>query len=108
MSLSDCEKCWDTPCTCGWDYRNWEKEKIIEFFTKILKYHKDDKDVILNNVTNNMNKKRHCIDCSNVKYKPSNFNLSDYGYYCILLKTWVNSYKFSCHHDCPIDNGMLF
>jgi hypothetical protein len=23
MSLSDCEKCWDTPCTCGWDYREW-------------------------------------------------------------------------------------
>ena len=21
MSLSDCLKCWDTPCTCGWEYR---------------------------------------------------------------------------------------
>lgn len=20
MSLSDCEKCWDTPCTCGFEY----------------------------------------------------------------------------------------
>jgi len=22
--LSDCDKCWDTPCTCGWEYRKWE------------------------------------------------------------------------------------
>jgi len=20
MALSDCEKCWDTPCTCGYSY----------------------------------------------------------------------------------------
>ena len=23
MSLSDCEKCGDTPCSCGWDYANY-------------------------------------------------------------------------------------
>jgi hypothetical protein len=22
MSLSDCPKCWDTPCTCGWEYKD--------------------------------------------------------------------------------------
>lgn len=21
MSLSDCRKCWTTPCDCGWEYR---------------------------------------------------------------------------------------
>lgn len=21
MALSDCVKCWDTPCTCGWEMR---------------------------------------------------------------------------------------
>lgn len=21
MALADCEKCWDTPCTCGWYLR---------------------------------------------------------------------------------------
>ncbi len=26
MSLSDCPKCWDTPCTCGheWHYPNYQ------------------------------------------------------------------------------------
>jgi hypothetical protein len=27
---SDCIKCWDTPCTCGWDYRNWSADKLKE------------------------------------------------------------------------------
>lgn len=26
MSLSDCEKCWDTPCQCGWEYRGYSRE----------------------------------------------------------------------------------
>ena len=21
MALSDCAKCWNTPCSCGWEYR---------------------------------------------------------------------------------------
>lgn len=23
MGMSDCEECWDTPCTCGHEYRDW-------------------------------------------------------------------------------------
>ena len=26
--MSDCEKCWETPCCCGWDYRNWGYNRI--------------------------------------------------------------------------------
>ena len=36
MSLSDCEKCWETPCICGWDYRNMNKEKRIDLASTIL------------------------------------------------------------------------
>ena len=43
MSLSDCEKCWDTPCTCGWEYREYSikgLEDQIEMFKKIIEYRK--------------------------------------------------------------------
>lgn len=28
MSLSDCSKCWDTPCTCGEMYKSWSDADI--------------------------------------------------------------------------------
>ena len=28
MSMSDCEKCWDSLCTCGWEYRHWTPGKV--------------------------------------------------------------------------------
>lgn len=28
MSLSDCEKCWDTPCTCGYKYESWSPQEL--------------------------------------------------------------------------------
>lgn len=34
-----CEKCWDSPCTCGWDYRAYSDKGICEWFEEILKYH---------------------------------------------------------------------
>lgn len=36
MGMSDCEKCWDTPCTCGWDYRNWASRSLSKFVADIL------------------------------------------------------------------------
>ena len=30
MSLSDCIKCWDTPCTCGYGYTEWSEERLAE------------------------------------------------------------------------------
>jgi hypothetical protein len=29
MAMSDCIKCWDTPCRCGHDYKDWS-EKALE------------------------------------------------------------------------------
>jgi len=28
MSLSDCPKCWDTPCTCDYDWEQWSLERL--------------------------------------------------------------------------------
>lgn len=48
MSLSDCEHCWDSPCTCGWGWRHYSAaslSRIIKLLTKIrdLKREKDNR-----------------------------------------------------------------
>lgn len=30
MGMSDCEKCWETPCSCGWGYRDWARGRREE------------------------------------------------------------------------------
>jgi hypothetical protein len=43
MSLSDCTECWSTPCTCGWDYRNYDDKSLREMkalFDAILEFRK--------------------------------------------------------------------
>ena len=30
MSLPDCPKCWETPCTCGYEYESRSTEWLIE------------------------------------------------------------------------------
>jgi hypothetical protein len=29
MALSDCVKCWDTPCSCGYGYRSWSLPQLV-------------------------------------------------------------------------------
>jgi hypothetical protein len=36
MAMSDCIKCWETPCICGYAYRLWPLEKKIELVEAIL------------------------------------------------------------------------
>lgn len=38
MSMSDCIKCWNTPCTCGYDYRDYKVEYFTMFIIDILSY----------------------------------------------------------------------
>jgi hypothetical protein len=35
MSLSDCPKCWDTLCSCGYEYRNWSIEDLKSQITML-------------------------------------------------------------------------
>lgn len=37
MSLSDCPKCWDTPCTCGHEYRDWTETRLLQQITMLKK-----------------------------------------------------------------------
>lgn len=36
MSLSHCPKCWDTPCECGYEYRNWSPQRRQALADKLL------------------------------------------------------------------------
>ena len=36
MSLSDCEKCWETPCTCGYAYRNYSIQQRKQLAAAVL------------------------------------------------------------------------
>jgi len=36
MALSDCDKCWETPCKCGWEYRNSPLEIRLKLSAAIL------------------------------------------------------------------------
>lgn len=36
MAMSDCPKCWDTPCSCGWEYRNMTEEARFKLAAVIL------------------------------------------------------------------------
>jgi hypothetical protein len=44
MGLSDCSKCWDTPCRCGHSYQHFSKEELvnlIEALQKLLEKNND-------------------------------------------------------------------
>lgn len=36
MGMSDCIKCWDSPCCCGYEYRNWSKDVRLSQAAVIL------------------------------------------------------------------------
>ena len=48
MSLSDCPECWNTPCTCGYEYRNETNEELARIIVGMLLYkQKSDREAIL-------------------------------------------------------------
>lgn len=36
MSMSDCIKCWDSPCSCGHDYSTWPKLLRIKLASVVI------------------------------------------------------------------------
>ena len=36
MALSDCIKCWSTPCECGYEYRDWSWKRIFKLHETIV------------------------------------------------------------------------
>jgi len=48
MSLSDCPKCWATPCECGYEYKEYNNERMFEFIKSIMNYklEKDKKEIV--------------------------------------------------------------
>lgn len=52
MALSNCEKCWDTPCTCGYGYKSHptysDPQNMASFIDDILGYRtKEELEIIL-------------------------------------------------------------
>ena len=45
MALSDCFKCWSTPCECGYEYRYRSEQNFAEFIVGILAYKSKDEEV---------------------------------------------------------------
>ena len=36
MAMSDCERCWNTTCTCGYDYRDYSRSQRVSLAAVIL------------------------------------------------------------------------
>lgn len=37
MSMSDCIKCWETPCCCGHEYKDWSILRLDEQIAMLQK-----------------------------------------------------------------------
>ena len=37
MSLSDCPRCWDTPCSCGYEYGSWSSDRIYQHIAILVR-----------------------------------------------------------------------
>jgi len=48
MALSDCPKCWDTPCECGYMFKDWSLERKQKMVNAILGNDKVKSDKMYN------------------------------------------------------------
>lgn len=47
MSMSDCPKCWETPCACGYEYRHKSRAQRIELAAAILGAPKEQLEALM-------------------------------------------------------------
>ena len=45
MSLSDCVKCWETPCVCGHDYKDWSEQRLEDHINMLKRVLDEQKKV---------------------------------------------------------------
>ncbi len=36
--MSDCEKCWSTPCCCGYEYKDYTIKALAKHISSVVKY----------------------------------------------------------------------
>jgi len=49
MSLSDCEICWGTPCSCGWEWKTYTTDCLrrnIEMFNLVIRFKEENPNAI--------------------------------------------------------------
>ena len=49
MAMSDCIKCWDTPCTCGYEWKKYNTIEQLEEHIKMIQKIIDEKKEEQNN-----------------------------------------------------------
>jgi hypothetical protein len=59
MSLSDCPRCWDTPCTCGEYWKNYNSKQMVDYLKGIF-FDRSDVEEILTKLD---------LDYKDLKYK---------------------------------------
>ncbi|WP_300102549.1 hypothetical protein [Flavobacterium sp.] len=65
MSLSDCIMCWNTPCSCGYEYRFQHKNQRIEKASVILGINYYELEQILKDIIPNDHPKLSNLSWSN-------------------------------------------
>ena len=49
MAMSDCVVCWETPCSCGHEYRAWSQDRKLRMVAAVLGLKQEIVDALLLN-----------------------------------------------------------
>ena len=47
MSLSDCAKCWDTPCNCGEHWKAASDDTLYQYVISVFNFIKKDRAIYI-------------------------------------------------------------